>query len=334
MNSPVFVCKIVKNFVMSIFLVAPSLLLAEPLLVSGFVEARYKQQFSTPDSDSWQLQIKWLAKEGKLVEAGETVAIFDSAAVESEVEAEEAKLRKTRAESQKKEQKLRLELLEAESLMRVAELELEKAVLEASIPETHLTKIVYEKNQLEKKKMTLALQDRKQAFTQKKVELSNQLDIAEIQILAASSELKRKQVMLAGLNQKAERMGTVVYVRHPWFGRNIRAGDTVQKNFTVLEIPDTSQLYIQGWLNEVDIARVKTGPVEIYIDALNQEKVKGVLRSVSQQGESRAAWGDASYHALEVEVDDPEFDVSKLLPGMSVMLKVPTSATRKGVRQG
>ncbi len=303
--------------------------LAESLLVSGFVEARYKQQFSTPDSDSWQLQIKWLAKEGKQVEAGETVVIFDSAAMESEVEAEEAKLRKTRAESQKKEQKLRLELLEAESLMRVAELELEKAALEASIPENHLTKIVYEKNQLEKKKKKLALQDKTQAFEQKQAELNNQLGIAEIQILAASSELKRKQNMLEGLNQKAERMGTVVYVRHPWYGRSIKAGDTVQKEFTVLEIPDTSQLYIQGWLNEVDIARVKAGPVEIYIDALNQGKINGVLQSVSQQGESRPAWGDAYYHALEVEVDDAAFDVSKLLPGMSVMLKVPSTAMYK-----
>lgn len=303
--------------------------LAESLLVSGFVEARYKQQFSTPDSDSWQLQIKWLAKEGKQVEAGETVVIFDSAAMESEVEAEEAKLRKTRAESQKKEQKLRLELLEAESLMRVAELELEKAALEASIPENHLTKIVYEKNQLEKKKKKLALQDKTQAFEQKQAELNNQLGIADIQILAASSELKRKQNMLEGLNQKAERMGTVVYVRHPWYGRSIKAGDTVQKEFTVLEIPDTSQLYIQGWLNEVDIARVKAGPVEIYIDALNQGKINGVLRSVSQQGESRPAWGDAYYHALEVEVDDAAFDVSKLLPGMSVMLKVPSTAMYK-----
>lgn len=303
--------------------------LAESLLVSGFVEARYKQQFSTPDSDSWQLQIKWLAKEGKQVEAGETVVIFDSAAMESEVEAEEAKLRKTRAESQKKEQKLRLELLEAESLMRVAELELEKAALEASIPENHLTKIVYEKNQLEKKKKKLALQDKTQAFEQKQAELNNQLGIADIQILAASSELKRKQNMLEGLNQKAERMGTVVYVRHPWYGRSIKAGDTVQKEFTVLEIPDTSQLYIQGWLNEVDIARVTTGPVEIYIDALNQGKINGVLRSVSQQGESRPAWGDAYYHALEVEVDDAAFDVSKLLPGMSVMLKVPSTAMYK-----
>ncbi|WP_353406060.1 HlyD family secretion protein [Pseudoteredinibacter isoporae] len=311
-----------------------SAVLAEPLLVSGFVEARYKQQFSTPDSDSWQLQIKWLAKEGTLVNAGDVVAIFDSAAVESEVEAEEAKLRKTLAESQKKEQKLRLELLEAESLMRIAELELEKSALEASIPESHLTKIVYEKNQLDKQKKSLALQDKKQSFEQKKTEFSNQVDIAEIQILAARSELERKQTMLAGLNQKADRMGTVVYVRHPWYGRNIRAGDTVQKNFTVLEIPDTSQLYIQGWLNEVDVAKVMVGPVDIYIDALNQEKIKGVLRSISQQGESRPAWGDAYYHALDIDVDDADFDASKLLPGMSVMLKVPTLADKPEGEEG
>lgn len=294
----------------------------QSLLISGFVEARFKQQFSAPDSDSWQLQIKWLELEGKQVKAGDTVVVFDAAALESEVEAEEAKLRKTEAEAKKTEQKLRLERLEAESLMNIARLELEKADLDASIPASHLTKITFEKYQLEKKKKQLALKEQEQALAQKEVELENQIATAKIQYKSAQAELSRKQVMLKGLTQKAERSGAVVYVRHPWTGQTIKAGDTVQKGFVVLEIPDTSQLYIKAWLNEVDIARVKTGPVELYVDALNKAGIKGQLKHISQQGESRPVWGEAYYHALEVELDDSSFDTSQLLPGMSVMVRL------------
>ncbi|WP_299775282.1 HlyD family efflux transporter periplasmic adaptor subunit [uncultured Pseudoteredinibacter sp.] len=313
---------IIARLLLGTSLIVANFASAQSLLISGFVEARFKQQFSTPDSDSWQLQIKWLEQEGKQVKAGDTVVVFDAAALESEVEAEEAKLRKTEAEAKKTEQKLRLERLEAESLMKIARLELEKADLDASIPASHLTKITFEKYQLEKKKKQLALKEQEQALAQKEVELENQIATAKIQYKSAQAELGRKQVMLKGLTQKAERSGAVVYVRHPWTGQTIKAGDTVQKGFVVLEIPDTSQLYIKAWLNEVDIARVKTGPVELYVDALNKAGIKGQLKHISQQGESRPVWGEAYYHALEVELDDSSFDASQLLPGMSVMVRL------------
>ncbi len=297
------------------------------LFVTGFVEAKNKQSFSTPDSDSWQLQIKWLAAEGELVAAGDTVVVFESASVESEVEAEEAKLRKAEAESKKRLQELRLELIESKSSLEIARLELEKASLEASIPEAHLTKIVYEQNLLEQKKRTVDLQDAEKEFEQKQAELVNQEKTIKIEYLAALSELERKRKLLSGLSQKAERAGTVIYVRHPWNGRKIKAGDTVQKGFSVLEIPDVEKLYVKAWLNEVDIAKLKPGAVEFFVDALDNKKYQAKVRSISEQGESRPAWGDAYYHAVEVDVMASELDVNMLLPGMSVLLKAPVSET-------
>lgn len=315
--------RFLKNVVLILisFLPSFSVYSQEALLVTGFVEAKNKQSFSTPDSDSWQLQIKWLATEGELVKKGDTVVVFESSSVESEVEAEEAKLRKSEAESKKRLQEMRLELIEAESELAIASLEYEKASLEASIPEAHLTKIVYERNLLEKKKRKVDQQDAQKELEKKQAELVNQEKTIKIEYLAALSELERKKKLLLGLSQKAERAGTVIYVRHPWNGRKVKAGDTVQKGFTVLEIPEAKQLYVKAWLNEVDIARLQAANVEIFVDALDNQKYLAKVRSISEQGESRPTWGNAYYHAVEIDVLASEEELHKLLPGMSVLVK-------------
>lgn len=294
---------------------------AESLLISGSVEAKKSQVFSVPAANSWRLQIKWMAEEGTKVKAGETVVMYDTASLSSDVEQREADVRKAEAEAKRSNLKLTLNIKEAEFRLEKAELELEKARLEAAIPEQQLSKVDYETNQLDLKKAENEFVSAKEALKSKRAEVINERKKNSLIIQGAKKELQRSQSMLANMEQKASDGGTVQYVDHPWLGTKIRSGDTIQRGFNVLKIPSTDDLHVRGWLNEIDIARVKTGqPVKLNVDAIPGLSIDGVIEKISNQAESRSDWGESSYFALNISINSS--DVSELIPGMSVLVEV------------
>ena len=111
------------------------------LLVSGVIEAKNSQVFSVPRADSWHLQISWMAEEGSKVKVGDTVVMYDTASLLTDVEQLEAMVRQTVAEREKNQ--LALELAYKESLFQVqsAELQVKRARIDAAIGKENISEL-------------------------------------------------------------------------------------------------------------------------------------------------------------------------------------------------
>ncbi len=294
---------------------------SEPLLLSGEVAARHSEVFLAPQGEDWLMQIAWMVDEGKRVQPGELVVQYDSANILSQLEQLEAKLRKAQAEGRQTDLTQGLELEEARHALMVAELNLDKAELDANIPQTVLSKLEYEQNQLAYTRAIHAVNEAKQALKIKEKDVAAEKRRSQMEIAGAENELQRMQLMLERTTQKATQAGTAMYVEHPWTREKIRTGESVPRGARVLELPDIDDLRIKAWLNEVDIARITRGQQgSITFDALPGVRARGRIVHIGSQAQAKHYWGDANYIDVEIDI---EGDVPVgLLPGMSVLVEV------------
>ncbi|WP_020210753.1 HlyD family secretion protein [Gilvimarinus chinensis] len=294
---------------------------AENLLLSGEVAARNSQVFVTPESDSWMMQISWMIEEGEKVSPGDPVVQFDTASLVASLEQLEANLRKVKAESKRNELVQSLALSEAEHAHEVAQLTLQKAKLDAGIPRELLSQLQFEQYQLALTRAEGDAEETAKALANKSKDVVAEKTRSQVKIAGAENELRRVQVMLDSMTLKADRAGTAMYVDHPWTRQKIREGDSVQRGFSVLEIPSTDDLQVRAWLNEVDIARITQGEeVLIHFDAMPEANLTGTVERIGNQAEPKQYWGNSGY--INVDISFASQTELALLPGMSVMVEV------------
>ncbi|UTF59317.1 HlyD family secretion protein [Gilvimarinus sp. DA14] len=299
----------------------------ESLLLSGEVAARNSQVFVTPESDSWMMQISWMIEEGEKVAPGDPVVQFDTASLVASLEQLEANLRKVKAESKRNDLVQNLELREAEQAHEVARLTLQKAKLDAGIPRELLSQLQYEQYQLALTRAQGDTDETAKALANKRKDVEAEKTRNQVQIAGAENELRRVQVMLDNMTLRADRSGTAMYVDHPWTRQKIREGDSVQRGFSVLEIPSTDDLQVRAWLNEVDIARISEGQqVQIYFDAMPSLTLQGRVARIGNQAEPKQYWGNSGY--INVDISFAAEPQQQLLPGMSVMVELAQEATQ------
>ncbi|MDO3384436.1 HlyD family efflux transporter periplasmic adaptor subunit [Gilvimarinus sp. SDUM040013] len=294
---------------------------AETLMLSGEVAAENSQVFVAPEAESWMVQIAWMIEEGEKVKEGDPVVQYDTASIAASLEQLEASLRKVEAESRRNDLVQDLSLLEAKNTLQVADLMLQKAQLDANIPRELLSQLQYEQYQLALTRAQNAKQEAEKALQVKQQDVAAEKQRNQVEIAGAENELERVQVMLDSMTQHADRAGTAMYVEHPWTRQKVREGDSVQRGFSVLEIPSTDQLQVKAWLNEVDVARLHEGQrVSIAFDARPGVSLGGVVERIGRQAEPKQHWGDSAYLNVDIQFSDPlQVD---LLPGMSVRIAV------------
>jgi multidrug resistance efflux pump len=296
-------------------------LAGEGVMLSGEVAARNSEVFVAPRGDNWLMQIEWMIEEGQRVKPGDPVVQYNTASITSQVEQLEAQLRKVKAESKQKDLTQDLALKQAQHNLRIAKLNLQRAKLDAEIPARLLSQLNYERYQLEFTRAKNAVVEAEKQFKVKEKDVVAEKQRSQVSIAGAENELRRIQLMLELMTQRASREGTALYVDHPWTRDKIRAGDSVQRGFTVLEIPATDDLHIKAWLNEIDVANVEEGAeVKVSVDSRPQLEFSGVIKRIGRQAEPKQYWGKANYLDVEVEINDEGRQA--LLPGMSVLVAV------------
>lgn len=291
------------------------------VMLSGEVATRNSEVFVAPRGDNWLMQIEWMIEEGERVKPGDAVVQYNTASITSQVEQLEAQLRKVKAESKQKDLTQDLELKQAQHNLRIAKLNLQRAKLDAEIPQRLLSQLNFEKYQLEYTRAKNAVVETEKQLKVKEQDVVAEKKRSQVSIAGAENELLRIQLMLDLMTQRASREGTALYVDHPWTREKIRTGDSVQRGFTVLEIPATDDLHIKAWLNEIDIAKVEEGAaVSVSVDSRPQLQFSGVIKRIGRQAEPKQYWGKANYLDVEIEISEDGRDA--LLPGMSVLVAV------------
>jgi hypothetical protein len=293
---------------------------AEKLLLTGQIGSSSKHVVNAP-TGSQQFQIQWMEEEGKIVEQGETVVLFDGAASQAQLIANEENLDRLLLEFEELKVQQEQNVIDASGRLKVAKMRVKKATIEASVPSSQVA--AFEKGQFELALQRIIVEQVKaeEALQLSLQEQRTELTKKEVNILKVKEELVYLTDILANLNVIAQVTGPVTYATHPWFGTKLSAGMNVRPSWKVLDVQSTSNFQIETWIHEIDAVELDENlEVEIVLDAYPNKKYRGVISSLSKQSERKALWSKSAYFPAIVTFDTaPEVN---LLPGMSVRLLV------------
>lgn len=290
----------------------------QTVILTGSLKAQKAEHFAVPRTKSWQIQIKWMAREGDPVKPGDPVVRFDTSNLVSEIENVELSLQDKLEQRTQKLAECTHEKLELELKLKQAEIEYEKIKLDTAIPKGIVSNHDYDRNQLEMKKSAEALKKARLEKQVKMAAMESEIKRLEIDIEEERAKLEKNKKTLQSLTLVAKTAGTMVYAEHPWQeGRKIQVGDNVWAAMTVATIPDNNSLQVEAWVNETNINRVKPGQkVDIIMDAYPDKQYTGTIKDVLNSAEKRNQWGKAHYFMVLIELDSRELTIMK--PGMSV----------------
>lgn len=296
-------------------------LAAEPLLLSGEVRAKDKQHFTAPMADDWRVELQWLMPEGQIAEPGEIVAVFDGAAIQGKIDAEEIALKKARETLQQQEAKQSELVLESEFTLESEQLLLKKASIDAAIPTEFLSRYEYDSYQVAKKEAESKVAKAEEALAQARLTREVALSKQTIAIERSLENLAFEQSRLESMSIRAERAGPVLYGKHPWTGERVFVGMSAQPSWLIAEIPSLSALYVEAWLHEVDAGRVKVGQQAILtFDSNLETPFSATLEEIATQPQKRQEWGVGLYYQLKFSLS--EVTELELLPGMGVRIEL------------
>jgi multidrug efflux pump subunit AcrA (membrane-fusion protein) len=289
------------------------------IVLTGTLKASRSEEFIAPLTGTWQIQIKWMAREGDEVKAGDPVVRFDTANIATEIESAREALKNKLNEKRQFEADRRFKMLELEADFKSAENESKKKEIDAAIPEELLSRYEYEKRQLDSRRGGQTLESARKNRKVSLAEVEAQIKTADIEIDELGKTLAKLQKDVQGLVLHSRTAGPLIYDMTR--DHKVQVGDTVYSTDTVAFIPDRSSLEVEAWVCETHIQQVKPGlRVALRLDAYPERLFSGVVGEVSRNAETRKQWGKASFFRVMIRPDQVDPEIMK--PGMSVKCDV------------
>ncbi len=290
-------------------------------LLTGELVARRAEVLSVPRTSSWQVQIRWMERDGAAVAAGQKLVEFDNASFVADLEEKRLEAERSAHDLARREVENTAALAEKGFAVERQRSEVARTELAAAIPEGLLA--------------GRELQERRLALVHAQAELDKALADLEAQQRAGEAELVLERVKLAKarreigaaedairrLTLRAPRAGVAVVGSHPWRQRKIQPGDTVWVGLPVMTLPELSSMAVQAALFDVDDGRVRPGmPVECVLDAYAGERFPGRVTAVAPMARELAQ--DSPLRQFRVDVALDRIDRERMRPGLSVRVEV------------
>lgn len=312
--------KTILSLIIFLVLVSTSVT-AEKLLLTGQVGSSTKQIVNAPQGSRWQIPIQWMEEEGKVVEEGSPVVIFDGASEQAQLTSNQETLDRLLLELEQLKIVQEQNVIDARGRLKVAKMRVEKATIEASVPSSQVA--AFEKGQYELALQRAVLEQVKsqEALQRAEQEQGAELTQKELNILKVQEEISYLKSILTNLNVTAQVTGPVTYATHQWYGTKLSAGMSVRASWKVLDIQSTSNFQIETWIHEMDaVDLLEKMDVEITFDAYPNKKYRGSISSLSKQSERKPLWSKSAYFPAIITFESPP-DIN-LMPGMSVRLLI------------
>ncbi len=298
---------------------------AKSLVLTGQVSSSAKQVVNAPQGSRWQIQIQWMEEEGKIVEKGKPVVVFDGANEQAQLTQNQENLDRLLLEFEQLKVQQSQNVIDAQGRLKVSKMRVEQAKIEASVPIEQVA--AYDKGQYELALQRAMLENVKaqEALQRAMQEQSAELTKKEVNILQVQEEITYLNDVLSKLNVVSQVTGPVTYAMHPWFGTKVSAGMNVRPSWKVVDVQSTENFQIETWVHEIDAVGLnERSKVNITFDAYPEKQFTGFISSISKQSERKPLWGKSAYFPAIIKFDDKP-DIN-LLPGMSVRLLLEKEA--------
>ena len=261
------------------------------LNIKGEVQGKNAVVISLPDAIKrrrlriYQIKIKDMVPEGKVVKKGDWIATLDAADINQKIQSNQQELTRHLAEfndakidSTIKLTKLREELEEFTYDLEYKKIELEQAKYESPA--------FQRKKQVEFNRTIRQMEKKRRDYELTRLKLKVQTKRSENYYRQDFEKDSLLKVALMQCRIRAPKDGMVMYAKL-WGGRKLRVGDQVSRwNPKIATLPDMSVLISETYVQEIDITKIAVGDsVEINIDALPNKKYSGVISKIANIGQ-------------------------------------------------
>lgn len=296
------------------------------LILTGKISSAQKQIVTAPKSSRWQVQIQWLEDEGKVVNKGDLIAVFDGSDIQSQLELNREKAETLELELTQSEMELGQSVLEAEGELKVALMRVELATIEASVPATEVSQFDKGNYQLTLQRALLEQVKAEQKLALQKQAFRTGVQKKKIELLKVLEDIAYQESQLTKMSVTAELTGPITYAMHPWGNQKIAAGINVNASWQILDIQGSDNFQIESWIHEIDADKISpSAEVDMVMDAYPGIRFQGKLLSKSTQSEKKAQWSNSVYYPLIFTFKQPPEQT--LLPGMSVRMELNIQRT-------
>jgi hypothetical protein len=298
-------------------------------VLSGELRAASSVVLTVPRTDSWQLTIRWLADDGAIVKAGDKVVEFDNSAFTAQLEEKHLGVLEAEMTLRGAQDLGAIESASKQTELRQHRIALEKAAVRADVPADLLTGREAQERQLEKKRAEVAVEKAEHTAASQRDELALDLRVKQIELDKAKRAIEAAEKTIADLVLVAPRGGLIVVDDHPWLGRKIHVGDTVQPGMTVVSLPDMAEaMQVHAELSDVDDGRITVGMTgTCVLDAYPGDPIACKVKELTPVARSKGEGSLRRAFAVELELGPgTKTDPARMRPGMSVKVELHARA--------
>ncbi|MBW8896930.1 MAG: HlyD family efflux transporter periplasmic adaptor subunit [Massilia sp.] len=299
---------------------------AAGLTIEGEIASRRLMPVSPPTIPFiWQYKLALLAPEGMRVQAGQSIAVFESTEVTNRM----IQLQGTLRERESALGKLQLDQAEADRAGALAQAEAqsnaEKAERKASAPKELIRRVDYDKLVIERgEKAALAKLAHAQYEAQRRARQAERagLETDVAQLRGQIADLVKGQ---AALTVVAPRPGLVLH-RINFNGTKFTIGSQVWMGLSVATLADPDQLGVDAKVPEAQAAGVRVGQAARVTVAGMRQALAARVTGLGRAFHGKSAAQPAIVRDVQLEFDSPPKD---LKPGAAVQVELLAAAPVK-----
>lgn len=265
------------------------------------------------------LKITTIVNDGKEVEKGDTVIIFDPSDVKKAIITSQQQLEIANAE---------LEKLKATQQSEIEDLEadLEISRISQEISKINIDQAIYEPA-VTKKELDLKLQSANIALARAKEEIENRKKIQFEDIFQKNLSIKQLTTALEDAENTLKNLfvispspGIAILKDNIYTGQKWQAGDQPYSGSTLVELPDLGEMMAETKINEVDITKISPGlKVELKPDAFSDTTYSGNVISVANLAQNKDTRSKIKIFPVQIKIEGKS---GNLLPGLTVSCKI------------
>jgi len=280
----------------------------------GELEAVAASPIAVPPVPSGALKVASLAPEGSVVQAGDTVIVFDDTQLNLELDNQQSSYNSTERRTDRTRLQSAIESGAIEAMKDVAILERDHAG-SFKIDDD----VIYSRLEILAAALGKEFAEEKITFADASLVLRGQTYDIDERILGVEKtqllgKIERAKTSLGSLVLKAPIGGMIVYKKN-WRGAVVGVGDTLWPGNVVMSIVDPTRTALRAFVLEKDAAGLEAGAVaEVRVDAVAEQPFRGKVRTVAKLSRPIAQGSPVKYFEAVIDVEDGDPDILK--PGM------------------
>ena len=265
------------------------------------------------------LKITRIVTDGKEVNKGDTVMVFDPSEIKKAIIDAEQKLEIANAEYEKLKATQESEIEDLESDLEISRIsqEISKINFEQSVYESDITK----------KEIKLKLETANIALERAKEQIENKKKIQQEDLYQKTLSIKQLTALLDEANSSIKNLFVtspahgIAIIEDNWMTRQKWAiSDQPYSGTKLIELPDLNEMMAIVNINEVDVSKILPGTkVRITPDAYSDTTFSGKVTSVANLAQNKDNNTKIKIFPIEIKIEGKS---KNLMPGLTVSCKI------------